>query len=169
MTGASAFAPHDHRVCVQHAMDAAERACSDRGLRLTEMRRRVLRVLLREHRAIGAYDILHALSRDGERVQPPTVYRALDFLTRAGLAHRVHLLNAYVACAQSGTDHQPALLVCETCHAVAEEPQTAAPRQVTRAAEQAGFAPRSAVVEMPGQCPACRAAAQGADPSRGRA
>lgn len=159
MTGGDAFRPHDHAACRAEALARAEKLCAAKGLRLTDLRRRVLEVLLGDHRAMGAYDILDVLAADGMRAQPPTVYRALEFLTDAGLAHRVHMLNAFVACDHAGDDHQPAFLVCSDCHGVSETHlDSAASALGLDGPGVGGFRADSAVVEVPGQCPACRQA-----------
>lgn len=158
MGGPDAFAPHDHSFCRASAMARAEKLCAAQGLRLTDLRRRVLGVLLNDHRAMGAYDILDVLAAEGMRAQPPTVYRALEFLTDAGLAHRVHMLNAFVACDQAGDDHQPAFLVCKDCHGVSETSvEGGADALGIGRSDAVGFRAAMAVVEIPGQCPTCRA------------
>jgi Fur family zinc uptake transcriptional regulator len=70
MTDASpapAFPPpgHNHGWCVALTLERAERAFESKGLRLTELRRRVLEEIAGSHHAIGAYDVLERL---GERV-----------------------------------------------------------------------------------------------------
>lgn len=157
MTHSDPFSPHDHATCREDALARAESLCAQNGLRLTDLRRRVLEILLADHRAMGAYDILEELGHDGTRAQPPTVYRALEFLTDAGLAHRVHMLNAFVACAQAGDAHQPAFLICNDCHGVSETQlaDTVATLGLG-AGDGDGFRPAAAVVEVPGQCLACR-------------
>jgi Fur family zinc uptake transcriptional regulator len=145
------FAVHDHEGCVRSGLDAAETACRARGLRLTPTRRRVLEILLEEHSAKGAYDILRRLGA----AQPPVAYRALSFLVEAGLAHRIQRLNAFVACARPGTDHAAAFLICRGCGAVAET--AADPEQaLAPSAAETGFAIDDAVLEAEGLCPSCR-------------
>jgi len=156
MGGRHGFGRHDHDACVADAMAAAERACAARGLRLTPVRRRVLELLSAEHAALGAYDVMARLGRDGFGSTPPVAYRALSFLVEAGFAHRIERLNAFVACALPGAAHDPAFLICRACGAVAETP-TDAPLGAT--AEAAGFAIEQVVVEAEGLCPDCRAPA----------
>jgi hypothetical protein len=60
-----------------------------RGVRLTPVRRRVLEILLEEHKAMGAYDVLTRLAAEGFGNQPPVAYRALEFLEDQGFAHRI--------------------------------------------------------------------------------
>ena len=122
------FETHDHGACVDDAMAAAEARCAASDLRLTPIRRRVLELLLAEHRALGAYDILGHLSAEGLGAQPPVAYRALDFLVKAGLAHRIEALNAYIACSHVGADHTPAFLICRKGPAGLASSMAACPR-----------------------------------------
>jgi Fur family zinc uptake transcriptional regulator len=150
------FTPHDHRACIASGLAAVERACRDEGLRLTPARRRVMEILLAGHRARGAYDILEQLRAAGMSAQPPVAYRALDFLTRHGFAHRIERLNAFVACACPGRSHAPVFLICRRCDAVAETMAAPVQDRLDRAAEAEGFAVESASLEAEGLCPACR-------------
>ncbi|NAT18288.1 Fur family transcriptional regulator, partial [Pseudomonas syringae pv. actinidifoliorum] len=92
--------PHDHSHCVHSALAEAETLCTQQGLRLTTLRRRVLELVWQSHKPLGAYDILAVLSEeDGRRAAPPTVYRALDFSSwKNGLVHRIASLNAFTGC-----------------------------------------------------------------------
>jgi Fur family zinc uptake transcriptional regulator len=155
------FDRHDHATCISDALTLAEQRCSAQKLQFTPVRRRVLEILLQDHRALGAYEILDVLAADGMGSQPPVAYRALDFLVSHGLAHRIEGLNAYTACAlPDHTDHVPAFLVCRNCRAVAEAETGMDQGRLGRAADAAGFAIERVVVEAEGLCPAC-AAAQG--------
>lgn len=155
---AAAFAPHDHRACAAEALAEAERLCAATGARLTPVRRRVLEMLLEHHRAMGAYEVLDRLAAEGFGHQPPVAYRALDFLTRAGLAHRIRRLNAFAACTHPGEAHAPVFLICEECHAVAEAAGTPVRRALDDAAAGAGFTVAGATLEAYGSCAACREA-----------
>lgn len=153
---ALAFADHDHRACRAAALDALRSTARARGLRLTPARVRVLEILVEAHRAMGAYEILDRLRADGLGRQPPAVYRALDFLTGHGFAHRIEGLNAYVACGQPGDAHGTCFLICSTCRKVAEVEDSALELAVASAAAARGFAIERAIVEIDGTCPACR-------------
>ncbi|APZ51377.1 transcriptional repressor [Salipiger abyssi] len=152
------FASHDHRHCISQALGAAEETCSAQGLQLTPQRRRVLEILLREHRAMGAYELLDVLRDEGQGAQPPTVYRALDFLVSHGFAHKIERLNAFVACAHPGERHAPAFLICSGCGAVAEMPSRGIAQAVRAAAGELNFEVSRMVIEAEGLCPACREA-----------
>ena len=102
------FEHHDHATCIASTLQLAEDDSAVRGLKFTALRRRSLEILLREHRAMGAYDLLAVLADDGHSAQPPVTYRALDFLVTAGFAHKIERLNAYIAYCHLGSDHTPA-------------------------------------------------------------
>ncbi len=150
------FEKHDHSHCVDQALAAAEARCADEGLRLTPVRRKVLELLLREHRALGAYAILDLLRESGFGSQPPVAYRALDFLSEHGFVHKIERLNAFVACALPGESHSPAFMICRLCDAVAETQSAPAKGALGDAAQAAGFHIEKTVLEAEGVCPACR-------------
>ena len=150
------FEQHDHSSCISEAVARADEYCRDAGLQFTPVRRRVLEILLAEHRAIGAYDILDRLRDEGLGSQPPVAYRALDFLVDNGFAHKVEKLNAFVACGHSGQEHTPAFLICRNCAAVAETNTEPKRGLIGRTAKAAGFRIESTVVEIEGLCPDCQ-------------
>lgn len=140
---------------VEGALDAAETRCAAEGLRMTSGRRRVLEILLREHRALGAYEILDLLRRDDTRVRPPIAYRALDFLTEHGFAHKIERLSAFVACNHPEEHHSPAFMICRMCHAVDEAHFSAAKGAFGAKARAKGFQIETTMVEAEGICPNC--------------
>lgn len=151
-----AFAEHDHHHCAGGALARAEEILSERGARLTPVRRRVLEILLEAHRAMGAYEVLERLGAEGFGKQPPVAYRALDFLVDNGLAHRIRRLNAFAACMHPGEDHAPVFLICRACDGVAEAPATPVRAALAEAAQAVGFVVERATVEALGLCTACR-------------
>ena len=149
------FEEHDHKTCVAEGLAAAEDLCVAKGLRLTPVRRKVLELLLQEHRALGAYAILDLLRDAGFGSQPPVAYRALDFLAEHGFVHKIQRLNAFVACSHPGERHSPAFMICRLCDAVAEANATIAKGVFGDAAQAAGFQIEKTMVEAEGGCPAC--------------
>lgn len=154
-----AFSHHDHAHCADGLLARADRTATDQGARLTPVRRRVLQILLEEHRAMGAYDVLQRLAAEGFGNQPPVVYRALDFLVDHGLAHRIARLNAFAACMHPGEAHAPVFLICRLCSQVAEAPADPVRSALDKAAAQIGFAIERSTIEALGLCPACQGAA----------
>ena len=151
--------PHDHSHCVHNALAEAESICARQGLRLTELRKRVLELVWQSHKPLGAYDILGVLSEhDGRRAAPPTVYRALEFLLENGLVHRISSLNAFVGCNHPEHAHQGQFLICRACHAAIELEQPAISEAIVAGAAGVGFAVESQTVEVVGLCAGCREA-----------
>ncbi|HEX4861233.1 MAG TPA: Fur family transcriptional regulator [Rhizomicrobium sp.] len=142
---------HDHRDCAQATLTAAERL----GTAFTALRRQVLEIVLESHKPMGAYDVLGQLARAGKRPAPPTVYRALDFLTREGLVHRIDSLSAFVACFAPTKAHRSHFLLCRACGRAAEIEDTALDAALAKAARAGGFAPERETVEITGLCREC--------------
>jgi len=149
------FRKHDHRHCVGQALAEADTRSAQEGLRLTPVRRKVLEILLQEHRALGAYAILDFLRDAGFGSQPPVAYRALDFLVEHGFVHKIERLNAFVACVHPGETHAPTFMICRLCDAVAEAQIAPTLDALGAAAKDAGFRIEKTVVEAEGVCPAC--------------
>ena len=146
---------HDHDSCVSAAIATAERLCRERGLRFTELRRRVLTLVCDSHKPIGAYDILDKLGGEGKAAAPPTVYRALDFLIEAGLVHRLDSLNAFIGCPDPSRAHTGQFMICRQCRIVLELHDPEIESVVAGKAERLGFTAVHQVLEVQGLCAAC--------------
>jgi Fur family zinc uptake transcriptional regulator len=147
---------HDHARCTTDAMAVAEARCSERGQRLTPIRRDVLGALLASHQPLGAYEIMERVAPSGPRPAPITVYRALEFLRENGLVHRIESRNAFVACVHSHADGDLVVfLICERCGTVGEASSSEVASTVKSAADAVGFTPKSPVIEVSGICTHC--------------
>ena len=134
----------------------SERRCVASGESLTPLRRRVLELLLDQPGPAKAYDLLPLL--DSERqAKPPTIYRALDFLVRQGLAHRIESLNAFVACDVGACERSTIFLICEKCGGAEEFDAGHALVDLRDAAKKDGFSIRRTMIEASGICSACQA------------
>ena len=153
------FASHNHTVCVASAMANAEAHCREAGLRFTPVRRKALEILLEEHRALGAYDVLQRLHEAGFGSQPPVAYRALDFLVATGFAHKVERLNAFIACSHPNEAHAPIFMICRKCDAVAESATIPTKDAFGDLASNSGFQLERTVLAAEGVCMACAAPA----------
>ena len=154
---------HDHdqldAAAIGRTLGAAEARCAAEGERMTAPRRRVLELLLAAGEPVKAYDLIARYGTDGQAAKPPTVYRALEFLERKGMAHRIASISAYVACAGSsdGADHAAAFLICDCCGA-AQEVTTPVGQTFALAADAAGYAIDRITIEGHGRCSDCRTA-----------
>lgn len=151
-----AFRKHDHRRCQRQLLSEASQLCESRKLRLTPRRRQVLEILLVSHQPMGAYDILAELNRGkpAERIAPPIVYRALEFLMTEGLIHRIESRNAFISCAHPGHQCTAQFLICRDCEQVAELEGSDLP--LLDEASNLGFEVDHSVVEITGVCAECR-------------
>jgi Fur family zinc uptake transcriptional regulator len=147
--------PHVHDHAAQ--MAEAERRCAEAGESLTPLRRRVLELLIDRHGPAKAYDLLPLIDVD-RQAKPPTVYRALDFLVRMGLAHRIESLNAFVACEVGACARSTIFLICEKCGNAEEFDAGHALVDLAEAAKRDGFSIKRTVIEASGLCAACQAA-----------
>lgn len=153
-----AFHDHDHANCAEDALAYADELAARKGLRLTPVRRRTLEILLTEHRAMGAYEVLDRLAADGFGNQPPVAYRALEFLVEHDLAHRIQRLNAFAACTHPGDKHSPVFLICRACDTVAEAAAEVVLDAIDSAAAAHGFEVERVNMEVLGLCPVCKEA-----------
>jgi Fur family zinc uptake transcriptional regulator len=161
---------HDHGSGCGHAQERAAQApqalaeaealCRSRGLRLTPIRRDVLKALHATHRPLGAYDLADELARRNERrMAPITIYRALDFLLEQGLIHKLATQNAFVACPhRHASDEVVIFLICEICGGVDEVSSPELGAVMQRIRRKADFVPRAEVMEITGTCGHCKAA-----------
>ncbi|HEV2531191.1 Fur family transcriptional regulator [Phenylobacterium sp.] len=137
------------------SLRAAELRCLRNEEQLTKPRKRVLQLLLQSDAPMKGYDLIAAFATDGKPTGPPTVYRALEFLGRMGLVHRLESLNAFVACRLEDAEHRAAFLICDCCGTTKEfEPSLAAAGD---AAKQLGYTLHSITIEAHGRCAACSA------------
>lgn len=158
------FQNHDHADCAEGILEQADALARTKSIRLTPVRRRVLEILTEAHQALGAYEVLDRLREDGFGSQPPVAYRALDYLVKQGLAHRIRRLNAFTACtAGNRLDHAPVFLICEECETVAELASTKAAEALRTEAKDIGFAISRMNIEATGVCPSCQTAGKNAD------
>lgn len=141
-----ACAPGD----IAHHMALAQQVCDAAGKRFTKLRAHIFELVLRHSGPVKAYDLLDQLEPEHGSPKPPTVYRALDFLSRLGLVHRVEALNAYVACDHTHMGHVAEFFICEQCAGVTE--RSAGDH---RDCAPDGFTVSRSVIEHYGRCGDC--------------
>ena len=146
---------HQHDECIDQAVSAAESRCAQRGLRLTKLRRRVLELIWSRHEPVKAYEVLEKLRDEHRGAAPPTVYRALDFLQKEGLVHRIESLNAFVGCGEPTNPHLGQFLICRECGSVAEMDDAEITSLLAAKAGTLGFQVDSETIEVKGLCSEC--------------
>lgn len=148
------------RTATKAQLDQAAALCARNGARLTEIRRRVLGLIIESRGPLGAYALLDRLKAERANATPVTVYRALDFLLENGLVHKIERLNAFIGCTDQGEHahehaHAAQFLICRLCGAVAELEDQSIAAAISVAAGRTGFRPDRATIEVEGSCAAC--------------
>ena len=132
--------------------------CEMRGLRLTEIRLRVLELIAEAEKPVKAYDLLDQLKNDRSNAAPPPVYRALDFLLENGFIHKLQSINAYVSCHHPSVLHQVPFLICDVCESATEICDERVAGLLSEQAKSLGFRARAQTLEVHGVCKHCASA-----------
>ena len=136
---------HSHRCCQGEV-----------AVKMTPNRQLVLQLLQTSGKPLSAYEVLDRLRAQGTQWQPPTVYRALDFLLEQGFVHKVESTNSYVLCHLfDQPTHTSAMFICDRCGVVKEECAEGVEDIMHTLAARMGFALRHNVIEAHGLCSAC--------------
>lgn len=148
----------EHVHGAEDMMARVENACSERGLRLTPLRRKVYALITEHGRPVKAYDLMQQVrSIEEGPAAPPTVYRALDFLIAHGFVHRLETLNAYVPCPHPQEEaHGSQFLICERCLQTRELDDSSIQLRLQQQARAQGFEPNRHTVEVYGLCAQCQ-------------
>lgn len=155
MTHAAHRHAHQHHDDAHGFVAAVEQASSERGLRLTPLRREVLELVAGAGKPVKAYDLLDRLREKHGNAAPPTVYRALDFLLENGFIHKLESINAYVSCHHPDEAHQVPFLICDTCHCAQEVCDERVAELIEAQAKAFGFRPQAQTLEVHGTCKNC--------------
>ena len=154
--------PRHHVHDADDFVATVERTCSERGLRLTEIRARVLRLVAEAGKPVKAYDLLEMIKPGKGRAKtpgaaaPPTIYRALDFLLANGFIHKLESVNAFVACHHPSTaQHSVPFLICDRCHSAVELEDAQVVAALDERARALGFVPQAQTLEVHGLCARC--------------
>ncbi|HBG93924.1 MAG TPA: transcriptional repressor [Chromatiaceae bacterium] len=140
---------------VNQVLERAEILCRERGVRLTEQRKSVLRLLCASNKPMSAYELLDQLRGVVKNPAPPTVYRALDFLLEQGLVHKLESQHAFVGCTHLDHPHASQFLICDNCGEVTEVEDDSVARSLQAAGMAIGFRTKRPIVELLGTCARC--------------
>ncbi len=145
-----------HKHCISNALQAGNDICRRNSLRFTDTRRQVLEIIWENHKPAKAYDILYKLKTSKGVVQPPTIYRALNFLEGNGLIHRINSLNAYIGCSHPSEYQHCNFLICTDCEEIIECHNPALNKAISSTANSNHFSFQNACVEIQGICKQCK-------------
>lgn len=148
---------------VEKVLDKAQAICADQGAKLTDKRRRILRVVLDSAEPLSAYQIADQY-RDlyGKTLSVMSVYRMLNFLKDNELVHRLETTNQYLPCSHISCQHAhevPQFLICDSCHAVDEVGiRKEILKELSTNIEDTGFVLARQQLEFHGLCRDCQQA-----------
>lgn len=147
----------NHTYCQTTALNTAEELCQEKNLRLTKNRKAVLELIWQSHRPIKAYDALAQMQQQhpDKYIPPPTIYRALEFLLKNGLIHRIDSLNAFIGCAHPNSHDDCYFFICRDCGTANEYCTPELKNAISHAVNEQNFKHDTTVLEVIGQCENC--------------
>ena len=81
----SSFEKHNHEICNEHYTNKMEKYCDENNLNLTPLRRKVFEILIRDHKPLGAYQILATLKKRGFCFFATYCLQSIGLLGREGI------------------------------------------------------------------------------------
>jgi Fur family zinc uptake transcriptional regulator len=134
----------------------ARRAATEGSASLTPLRHAVLSAIRAAGHPLGAYELIARLEgKLGRRVRPPTVYRSLDHLCRAGLVVRLESLNAFMARNDPAAPRGNAIFICGDCRSAQEVVNPQLSGLLDHNAMGLRFRIARRIVEIEGTCARC--------------
>ena len=143
------------RMSTKALMNNLRSYCDENGHRVTPPRSAVLEILGNAKKPMSAYDVLDALGKKLDNPKPPTAYRALDFLSEHGFAHRIESLNAYVTCSEGHKHQGSQFMICTSCGKVEEAHLCHVPKGLDDIMAKEGFTLSHWNAELHGVCQDC--------------
>ena len=118
----------------------------------------VLQLVWESQKPVGAYDLMELLEQNSQRekVAPPTIYRALDFLMEHGLIRKIHSQNSFVSSYNPLDKHGHVTFICEGCGKTTEVHNSTIQQSINLNASQNRFTVSEQILEIKGFCKDCR-------------
>ena len=142
------------------SLQKAQHECNQAGLRLTDKRYKVLKILLQAEEPLSAYDIADHFNQEfAGSLSAMSAYRMLDFLMQVNLIHKLETSGQYLACSHISCEHKhelPQFLICDQCHNV-EEIGLSQPliKELKDSISNTGFILSRQQLELHGLCKDC--------------
>ncbi len=131
---------------------------ADALLKLTDLRKDILKIFILSKKSISAYEVLNRLKKKRPKAEPPTVYRVIDYFVDKKIIHRIDAENKYVFCTQLDHPklaHHGIMLICTQCFASEEITHSVFTDYLKTISLQHHFMPSDALVEIKGVCQLC--------------
>ena len=146
--------PNDpnHASFISNAKSRFESHLKSKGKSLGRNDEPILSLLLANHRAFGAYEIVEQLSKMGKRVQAIQVYRSLEKLIEFGAVHKLRTKNAFVACFEDGVCNSQQFFICDVGSEIQSQTLD---NTIQDAARKRDFSVKLPSIEILGVCSEC--------------
>ena len=133
-----------------------EQICKSNKLGLTQIRRQVFEIIIKNNKPIKAYEILDKISNLNNKLShPPTVYRAIDFLIENGFVHKLNSINSYVGCFHPKAHKECYFLICKKCNIYQECCDDSLKDRISKTAVHNNFVISNTSLEIEGHCLDC--------------
>lgn len=130
----------------------------DGTLKLTELRKDVLKIFIQAKNPISAYDVLDKLKKKRESAEPPTVYRVIEYFVDKHVLHRIDAENKYVFCTQldhPNKKYHGIIFLCNSCHSSTEVMDNSYADFLNKLSRHHHFQIDNSVIEIKGVCEKC--------------
>ena len=127
--------------------------CNANGILLTEQQSLILGIICEHDEAIAAHTILDSLKIINAKANRMTIHRALEYLNKMAVIHKISFNNTYVPCTHLD-EHNCQLLVCIKCSNKIEFSSAEIFSALKRSGEQHEFF-ISTPIEIMGYCKEC--------------
>jgi Fur family ferric uptake transcriptional regulator len=116
----------------------------------------ILNVFLRQEGHLSADDLVEIIRREDQRISRATVYRTLQWMVDAGIARKVDFGEGRFRFEHSYRHPRHFHLICKTCNQSSEFLSSDIGSLIEEVAGARNFTARQSVVQIYGECHACR-------------
>lgn len=145
---------------IQPTLNRATTLCNEKGVKLTDKRKKILSTLLSAKKPLSAYELIDLCRAEHNlAIAPISIYRMLAFLEEENLIHKLKSANKFIACSHIDCEHQhetPQFLICHQCGKVKEIGiKESVFEKLTNEVHQAGFLLENVQLEFECLCIEC--------------
>ena len=116
----------------------------------------IVNVFLRQQGHLTADDLVDLIRREDQRISRATIYRTLQWMVDAGIARKVDFGEGRFRFEHSYRHPRHFHLICKTCTRSFEFLSSDIETLIEEVAAARGFAQRQSVLQIHGECDACR-------------
>jgi Fur family transcriptional regulator, zinc uptake regulator len=141
-------------------MKVAHSICEEEGVQLTENRKNILTLMIKENKSLSAYEIVNNFkSKFNKSLPAMSVYRLLDFWEKRKIIHKILNINKYVICTHIMCKHDHGIMNFISCYRCSKVEELILKSSVVSSLKEnlddIGFNLRSKSLEMIGLCSSC--------------